>query len=303
MSESRSGVSVAIATRDRPDALRRCLRSLADGRTAPAEIVVADQSDGSETRDVVDEAADAGLAVRYVRARPGGLGVAQNDAFSATSRAVVAVLDDDCVATESWLEGVARSFDHDPGLALLGGRVLPLGPPAPGRFAVSSRVSTVSRTFAGKSAPWHVGSGNNFALRRTWFERIGGCDERLGPGAPLHGGLDMDLFYRVLRAGGKARYDPSVAVLHEQTTQAGRLARRRAYGYGTGAAVAIWVAGGDRFGWRILGAWVRMRTELLARGLLRGRWESAREETIVLRATAEGLAGGLRMVRSGRSSR
>jgi GT2 family glycosyltransferase len=302
MSESRSNVAVAIATRDRPAALGRCLRSLVDGRAVPGEIVVADQSDGTGTREVVDEVVDS-LVVRYVRARPGGLGVAQNDAFAAASLPVVAVLDDDCIAGEDWLERVGQAFDQDPDLALLGGRVLPLGPPSPHRFAVSSRVSTVARTFTGKYAPWHVGSGNNFALRRSWFESIGGCDERLGPGAPLHGGLDMDLFYRVLRAGGKARYEPSVVVLHERTTQAGRLSRRHAYGYGTGAAVAIWVAGGDRFGWRILGSWVRMRTELLARALARGRWASAREETIVLRATAEGLGGGFRMVRSGRKSR
>jgi GT2 family glycosyltransferase len=292
-------VAVAISTRDRADALRRCLRSLADGRALPAEVVVADQSAGPDTRDAVDEYRDHALPVRHLRARPGGLGASQNDAVRATSAPVVAVIDDDCVASADWLERIEAAFDGEPGLALLGGRVLPLGPPAAGTYAVSSRVSAEPRAFGRGDLPWDVGSGNNFALRRTWFERIGGCDERLGPGAPLRGGLDMDLFHRVLRAGGRARYEPEVAVGHERTTRAGRLSRRRDYGFGTGAAVAIWLRSGDRTAWSVLASWIRMRTELLARAAARRRWEGVREEAIVLGATVQGLAAGLRM--TGRS--
>ena len=290
-------VAVVISTRDRVDALRRCLGSLADGRTRPAEIVVADQSTGSETWDLVDELRGESLPARYLRARPGGLGASQNDAIAETSSQVVAVIDDDCVAAEDWLERIAAVFDGDPALALLGGRVLPLGPPAEGRYAVSSRVSAEPRTFGRGTMPWDVGSGNNFALRRNWFERIGGCDERLGPGAPLRGGLDMDLFHRLLRAGGRARYEPGVVVLHERATREGRLARRRDYGYGTGAAAALWFRGGDRSARAVLTAWIRMRTGLLARALAHGRWEGVREESIVLGSTVQGLAAGMRMTR------
>ena len=296
-SASKTAVAVAISTRDRPTALRRCLRSLLGGTSTPDEVAVADQSDEPDTRRVVDELHDEGLPVRYLRARPGGLGVSQNDAIGATASPVVAVIDDDCVADEEWLERVATAFEADPALALLGGRVLPLGPPAAGLYAVSSRVSAEPRTFEGGAMPWDVGSGNNFAVRRDWFEKIGGCDERLGPGAPLRGGLDMDLFHRLLRAGGDARYEPGVVVLHERATRVGRLSRRADYGYGTGAAVALWLASGDRSGWNVLGSWVRMRTELLGRSLAKGRWEGVREESIVLRATVQGLAAGVRTTR------
>jgi GT2 family glycosyltransferase len=290
-------ISVAISTRDRSTALRRCLRSLLEGRATPAEVVVADQSRGLETREIVEELHDQGLPVRYLRARPGGLGASQNDAIHATSSPVVAVIEDDCVAASDWLGEIAAAFEGDPELALLGGRVLPLGPPAAGRYAVSSRVSAEPRKYERGAMPWDVGSGNNFALRRIWFDQIGGCDERLGPGAPLRGGLDMDLFHRLLRAGGGARYDPGVVVLHERATRAGRLSRREDYGYGTGAAVAIWLSSGDRSGWKVLGSWIRMRTELLGRSLAKGRWEGVREESIVLRATVQGLAAGVRTTR------
>jgi len=67
-----SELAVVISTRDRAEALHRCLRSLDEGRSSPAEVVVADQSDGPETRRLVDALRDEGLPVRYLRARPGG---------------------------------------------------------------------------------------------------------------------------------------------------------------------------------------------------------------------------------------
>lgn len=294
MTGAARNICVAISTRDRPDSLRRCLDSLRAGRATPAEVVVADQSgDESPTRHVVEASARGGLPVRYLRARHGGLGVAQNDAVRATGAPVVAVLDDDCVAAEDWIAEIGRAFEEDAELALLGGRVLPLGTPTPGTYAVSSRVSTVPRAFSGRDRPWEVGSGNNFALRREWFVRVGGCDERLGPGAPLRGGLDMDLFYRVLRAGGQARYEPAVLVHHARTTREGRLSRRTAYGYGMAAAIGIWLREHDRFAWRVLAAWVRMRVALLLRALLTGRWRAAHEEVLVLGGTVRGLTRGL----------
>ena len=50
---------------------------------------MADQSRGPETREIVEELHDQGLPVRYLRARPGGLGASQNDAIHATSSPVV----------------------------------------------------------------------------------------------------------------------------------------------------------------------------------------------------------------------
>jgi O-antigen biosynthesis protein len=283
-------VAVAISTRDRPEALARCLRSLAAGRLAPAEVIVADQSDGPETRQLLAEHPD----VQYVSARPGGLGAAQNDAVRATTAPVVAVLDDDCVAEEGWLESIASTLATDDELAFVSGPVLPLGPETPGLHAVASRTSRERRELDARTLPWDAGSGNNFALRKAWFERIGGCDERLGPGAPGKGGLDMDLFRRLLRAGARGRYEPDAIVFHERATTAGRLARRFPYGYGMAACCVLWMRQGDAFGRHVLARWVAMRANRLARSLARGRWLAVREETLVLAGTLGGLIFGLR---------
>ncbi|MDQ3823784.1 MAG: glycosyltransferase [Actinomycetota bacterium] len=285
-------IAVAISTRDRPQALERCLRSLAAGRLVPAEVVVADQSDGPETRELLARPG-GGVSVRYVRARPGGLAAAQNDAVRATTTALVAVLDDDCVADERWLESISNAFS-DGDLAFVSGPVLPLGPEAPGLHAVATRTSREPLELDARTLPWDAGSGNNFALRKDWFERIGGGDERLGPGAPGKGGLDMDLFRRLLRAGARGRYEPEAIVLHERATTAGRLARRFPYGYGMGACCVLWLRQGDREGLRVLRRWLAMRSNRLARSLARGRWLAVREEVLVLAGTAGGLLFGLR---------
>ncbi len=113
----------------------------------------------------------------------------------------------------------------------------------------------------------------------------------------------MDLFYRLLRAGGLARYEPAVLVLHERATREGRLARRPAYGFGMAAAIAIWLRSGDRFALRILYAWIRMRTTLLLRALAKARWQGVHEEALVLRGTMQGLVRGLLMTRREQTTR
>jgi GT2 family glycosyltransferase len=295
----RAEISVAIATRDRPQALARCLESLRGSRVPPAEIVVADQGSGPEARVVAARADGPGLEVRWVDGGEGGLAGAQNAAFRHATMPVIAVLDDDCVADGGWIEALERTFGADPGLALVGGRVLPLPAVGDRVFAVASRTSTDRREFTSRSAPWNVGSGNNFALRREWFDRVGGCDERLGPGTPGKGGLDIDLFYRVLRAGGRARYEPSALVRHEPATRAGRLQRRRPYGYGVGAASGMRLREGDLYVIRLLGGWAGLRLRVLASGVVSRRWDALHEEALVLGGTAAGFVHGLRQASSG----
>jgi GT2 family glycosyltransferase len=287
-----AAISVAIATRDRPRALARCLESLAGGRVLPAEVVVADQSAGPETRQVVAGADETALSVRWVDGGTGGLAGGQQAAFEHARERLVAVLDDDCVADPGWIEVLERSFASDPDLALVCGRVIPL---AGEGHAVASRPGGATRRFRGRSLPWNVGSGNNFALRRAWFDRVGGCDERLGPGTPGRGALDMDLFYRVLRAGGPALYEPAALVGHERATRAGRLARRGPYGFGMGAMCGIHLRARDAYAGFMLLAWIGLRLRLVAAGLLRRRFAAVHEEALVLAGTAAGMVHGMRV--------
>jgi GT2 family glycosyltransferase len=281
-------VGVAITTLDRPEALARCFESLRTQTMGAVEITVIDQSPLESARAVVE--ANADLGARYIHQSRTGLGVGQNEAIRSTQAAVVAVLDDDCVAAPDWIATLARVFAQPDDVAAVGGRVLPLGPEDAHLYAVSSRTSTTPREFRGEGLPWDVGSGNNFAVRREWFDRVGGCDETLGPGTPARGAVDMDLFYRFLRSGAVVRYEPEALVYHERKSRAERLRRRTDYGFGTGAFIATWLRRRDRGAWRVLRAWVALRGRILLGDVRRGRWEGLREEALVLTSTARGLA-------------
>jgi O-antigen biosynthesis protein len=288
----RAEISVAIATRDRPQALARCLGSLEALRVLPAEVIVADQSAEETALGEVTSPDVSAPPVRWIDGGKGGLAGAQQAAFDEAGMEIVAVLDDDCVADPGWIEAIERAFTEEPRLALVCGRVEPL--PGVG-VPVASRTGLARRRFRGPSPPWELGGGNNFAMRREWFERVGGCDPRLGPGTPGRGGLDMDLFYRVLRDGGPALYEPTAVVRHERATRAGRLERRRPYGFGMGAACAIHLRGGDRYAIRLLASWFALRLRLVAAGLLRRRLAILHEEALVLAGTAAGIVHGMRL--------
>lgn len=288
-------LSVAISTRERPDAVARCLSALAAGTAVPGQVIVVDQSANDETRSLVEKCAGSTMPITYVRQEAVGLAASQNTALARASYPVVAVIDDDCIADREWLATIERTFGSPEGIGAVTGRVLPLDAIGDRVYPVASRTSTLRMDFSGKTVPWPVGGGNNFAVRVEWFNRIGGCDERLGPGSPGEGGVDMDLFYRLLRAGALIRYEPDALVYHERQTKAGRMARRPMYGHGMGACCALRLREGDCYALRVLGHWLLFRTRLMAGALLRRRWVTAHEEWLILRGSVRGLAYGFRV--------
>jgi GT2 family glycosyltransferase len=105
----------------------------------------------------------------------------------------------------------------------------------------------------------------------------------------------MDLFYRLLRAGARIRYDPRCLVHHARATRQGRLARRAPYGHGIGAAVAIWLRERDAYALVILGRWLDLRLRRLLEGIFRRNRILVYEEALVLAGTARGLLFGARV--------
>jgi glycosyltransferase involved in cell wall biosynthesis len=297
-----ANLSVAISTLDRPDALARCLSALWSGDIRPAEIVVVDQSQDDTTRSLVETCQGRGMPIEYFRQRARGLAVSQNAAMARARFPVVAVIDDDCVPERTWLEVVEKSFAECDTLAALTGRVIPLQGEGDKIYPISSRLSTVRAGFTRKHSPWIVGSGNNFAIKREWFIKVGGCDERLGPGSAGQGGVDMDLFYRLLRAAAHLRYEPEMVVRHERKTKEGRMRRRTMYGRGMGACCAIWLRQGDIYALRVLAHWVVSRIRLLGSGAWHRRWMSVYEECLVLTGTVSGLIYGARANDSARAN-
>lgn len=289
----RLDVAVAVATRDRPQGLARCLLGILSGESLPRELVVVDQGKTDASGVVSSFDAPAGVALRHVGQARIGLSASRNEAVRLTTAPILAFTDDDCVPEARWLTEIDRAYRESPELGTVTGPVLPLGPPTAGTYPVASREGSRRVAFFGYVPPWQPGTGANMAVRRDWLSRVGGYDERLGVGSRGGGAEDIDLVFRLLQAGAHIRYEPGALVRHERQPAHRRRATRRTYGRGIGALCGLLLREGDALALRVLLDWARLRLRRAAGGARRGRWQLVREEWHVLVGTLGGLGYGV----------
>ncbi|MHB8990479.1 MAG: glycosyltransferase family 2 protein [Chloroflexota bacterium] len=228
-------LSVIVATMDRPSYLERTIASLRAGRVQPHELLVADDSRGPETRELVEGWSSRWPAVRYLETEKRGTSAARNLGARAASGDLLLITDDDCIVQEDCVGRLIEGFEADPEAACVTGRVLPYGD-ARGKVAVAVSGETEPREWRGKARPWGIGHSSNISFRREEYHRIGGFDEEMGPGTKLYAAEDLDVLYRVLKAGGKVVYRPEAVIYHDQWRTRSQARKRRAdYARGTAA--------------------------------------------------------------------
>jgi glycosyltransferase involved in cell wall biosynthesis len=217
----RPTVSVVICTRDRPEALARCLGSITRSSVTPDEVLVVDNAPSVDAREVAARFSD----VRYLLEPSPGLSVARNAGIRATQGALVAFTNDDALVHVDWLRRIVEPF-ADPTVAAVTGLVLPAELDTEAQVLFETDMSFgrgyARRTFDGgwfaralaHGAPtWEIGAGVNMCIRRAALEEVGNFDVRLGTGA-AGCNEDSELWYRILAAGHRCRYEPSAVVEH-----------------------------------------------------------------------------------------
>jgi hypothetical protein len=105
----------------------------------------------------------------------------------------------------------------------------------------------------------------------------------------------MDLFYRLLRAGARIRYEPDLMVYHARTNRAGRISRRSPYGYGMGACCILWLRQKDSQALRVLAHWFLLRFHRLWEGIRTRDRMLVYEELLVIAGTVRGFIAGRRL--------
>ncbi|MBV9486138.1 MAG: glycosyltransferase [Frankiaceae bacterium] len=221
-------LAVVVCSRDRPQQLRECLRTVV--AQDADDIVVVDSA--STTAATAEAAGEAG--VRCIRADVPGLAHARNVAMRATGADVVAFTDDDCQPEPGWARAIRSQFVAGDGVGERVGFVVGRVVAAGGGEPVSVVLDAFPRTYGADDDPSHIGHGANLAVSRACWDSLGGFDDMLGVGAELRSGEDTDFLWRALREGWIGRYDPHAAVSHEQWRDR-RAALATSYGYGVGA--------------------------------------------------------------------
>lgn len=212
-------LSVIIATRDRASLLADCLRTLASQKTtAQVEVLVVDDGSIEPLERVVGGFTAATICFSMLRVPPGGLSVARNRGVEASHGDVIAFLDDDTLVAPGWCDGVLGAF-RSLGCAGLAGRILlEYEMPRPSWLWVDEH-GYLSGLDLGETetlvSGGHVPTGANCAVRREWFDRLGGFRTTLGrDGGSLLSGEDTEFFRRMVQSGGAIGYSPRACVRH-----------------------------------------------------------------------------------------
>lgn len=220
-------VSVVVPVKDRAGELRRCLESV-QRLTYPKdriEVVVVD--DGSED-DTPAVARSFGARVISSGGRGLGPAAARNRGAAVASGDLLAFIDSDCVASETWLSELVFRF-QDPELAALGGRVEGLhSSSALDRYEAemsSLCLGAEARVAQGGDDTFYLPSCNLLVRRRAFADAGGFRDD-------LRVAEDVDLTWRLRDRGGAIAYTPRGGVLHEHRNRLGPFLRRR-FEYGT----------------------------------------------------------------------
>ena len=212
--------------------------------SGPPEILVVDNAPSDDrTRDLADRWPE----VRYVREPRPGLNFARNRALREARGEILAFLDDDVIADRHWLAGLADAWAANRDAAAFTGQVLPMELETEAQIVFEQR-GGFRRGFdriryGPVFARQPVVSGRRGQLRRRREHGVQAprCSDswaastrRWTPVRPVPGGGDLDVFYRIIRAGHALVYEPRFLVFHQHRREMAALGRqyRRSWGLG-----------------------------------------------------------------------
>lgn len=211
--------TIIIPTRDRREILSQLLDSIkqlaAINRILP-EIVVADNNSQDDTYEYLLVTLRCfPTKTRILRIRRAGKSAAINDAVQISTGNILAFLDDDVVVDRAWLTSIEEFFQT--GKYHVGQGTVRLRSPA-GDDPEIQRLNQQYRTIPTIDYNCRLKevrslNGSNFFVRRETFDRVGGFDERLGPGASGTS-EDVEFASRLARRGISIGYAPNALAYH-----------------------------------------------------------------------------------------
>ncbi len=242
-------VSVIVPTRNRPEQLQACLRTLLALHYPRYEVIVIDNVPSSTaTADFIQQTYGDVPQVRYLREDRPGASWARNCGIMAARGEILAFTDDDVVVDQYWLVELVRGFSAADDVACVTGLVLPAELETPAQFWIeadggygkgfSRRIFDMKEYRPKRIAlyPYHTGhfgTGASMAFTAAFLRSIGGFDPALGGGSVVRCGQDIAAFFQVVIRGYKLVYEPAAVLYHRHHRDYASLQRLN-YNYGVG---------------------------------------------------------------------
>jgi GT2 family glycosyltransferase len=268
-------VSVVIPTLGR-SILESCLSWLAGGDHWPGCLIVVDQGRQPAVAAWLQILEEAGMNTRYVPSAQRGRSAGINRGLDHVVTRFVAITDDDCFVSKTWLTNMVAHLRQEPG-AIVTGRVELAGSD---EVAFSTVTSCQPRRYERPQVRVHPFIGGNAGIATEIAARIGAFDEH----PCLQSAEDSDYGYRALRLGIPIVYDPDVLLFHyhwRDATQ--RAARYRDYARSQGGFYGTHLLSGDPL------IWLQVMRSLARAPLRWARGRLRRDPDMVERGRADTL--------------
>ncbi|GMU53830.1 MAG: glycosyl transferase [Candidatus Xenobia bacterium] len=239
-------ISIIVPAYRSQQLVGRCLRSLAAQSRSDFEVIVVDDGSPDGTLEAARHAVagDPRFAV-LSRPRRGGAAAARNTALAHSRGEWLAFIDADSWAEPDWLERLLAPLEAGQADCVGGPDLVPADDPLVSRcvgWSVDSPLATGGLRWGSTRLVRYLPGTGNMALARTFYQRVGGFDERFHDA-----GEDKEWLFRVARAGARMLYLPEAPVWHHRATSVLTHARK-IFAYGV-RRVDIWRCWPDSFEW------------------------------------------------------
>lgn len=215
-------ISAIICTHNRDAYLGAAIDSLLAQDFADSfEVVVVDNGSSDNTRAVVEQRLD-NPRLKYIYEPVIGLSVARNTGAKESSGEILAYLDDDALASPTWLQVLYFAFKNNVKLAIAGGKVTLIWPAGvePPRWITPNLAANLGAYDLGEGTvfiqqPGLTPRGLNYAIRRSFLESIGGFDPNLGRvGKNLLSNEELQMTELALNNGWQVAYISDALAAH-----------------------------------------------------------------------------------------
>jgi len=201
-----SSITVAICTYNRSFILERTLKSLTRQTVSPSqfELIVVDNGSQDDTIKICNMMKDELPDLRYISTQTNtGTSMARNAAFKASKGDYILFMDDDSIASETWIERLSSALDRE---AIVSGGIVS---PVSNYLKLCHNIAQFYAYMPGqKEGPVEFFCGCNMGFRRSVLEELKGFQA----GSICE---DTEIIIRARIKGYRAHFVPDAFVIHD----------------------------------------------------------------------------------------
>lgn len=220
--DQKSNLSVIICSYNREKYILDAIKSIANQtiNSERYEVIIIDNNSTDSTPDIVPKyLIDHNLSnFHYFTETSQGLTFARNKGIKKCNHKLISFIDDDAIVESNYVETIINSFDQNPTINALGGKVIPVFPETPEPKWMSKYIEGIlSKVDLGEKTQLFKNKypvGCNMVFRKIIFEKYGTFNTDL-----VLRSDEKDLFLKIKANKEDIMYIPQLEVKHVMSAQ------------------------------------------------------------------------------------